>query len=99
MSNGVGELHIRIAILELMADRRVWSNAELKKKLVVSLPLSQHDRERANKRENEARWENRVNCALSPSRPNSLYASRWVENAGHGLHRITDAGHDYAMSD
>lgn len=95
---GIDERHIGIAILELMVDRRVWSNADLKRSLAFILPLSEHDRERANERECEARWENRVNNALSPSRPNSLSTNGFVEKVGHGLYRITDLGFDLATS-
>ena len=96
---GVTEPQIQIAILELMVDRRVWSNADLKKSLASMLTLSEHDRERSEERENEARWENRVNNALSPSRPKSLSSDGLVEKVGHGLYRITDAGFELANSD
>ncbi|MFM6830249.1 MAG: winged helix-turn-helix domain-containing protein [Novosphingobium sp.] len=98
-SKGVGELQIRIAILELLVDRRVWTNFEIKNALRQILQLSDYDNGKSNSREAEARWENRVNNALSPSTPNSLYASGWVESMGHGQHRITDLGHEYANSD
>jgi len=88
--NGTDELNLQHAILQLMRDEKVWSNAELKSRLGKLLPLTEHDRKRSPKRPNEAVWENRVNNALSPSRRSSLYGKGHVENAGHGLHRITD---------
>lgn len=99
MAKGVSEFEIRFAILDLMVNRRVWSNAELKASLARSLPLTAHDRGKSNSRDAEARWEIRVNNALSPSRPNSLHASGWVESTGHGEHIITNRGYDYANSD
>ena len=91
----VGESMIQPAILQLMKDRRIWSNQELKSKLKRVLPLSEHDRGRAKDRECEAHWENKVNCALSRSRSASLYAKGHVCNVGRGLHQITDRGFDY----
>lgn len=91
----VEESDIQHAILELMKDRRVWTNADLKGRLSRVLRLSSRDRERANRRENEARWENRVNNALSSSRSSSLYAKDHVESIGHGQHRITDLGYAF----
>ena len=95
---GIREIQIRFGILELMVDRKVWSNADLKKSLASRLPLSESDRKRANERENEARWENQVNNALSPSRPNSLSKNGFVARVGHGLYCITDSGFDLATS-
>lgn len=89
--NPTGELEIQFAILELMKDRKIWSNAELKARLARILPLTPEDRG-VGARANEALWENRVNNALSQSRASSLYAKDHVENCGHGLHRITESG-------
>ncbi len=89
---GIGGLEIQFAILELMKDRRVWSNAELKRTLAGILPLTEHDRNRSNTRENEAVWENRVNNALSWARSSSLYEKGFVESAGHGLHVNSESG-------
>lgn len=97
--DGTDELNIQHAILQLMRDEKIWSNAELKFRLAKLLPLTEHDRSRSSKRPNEAVWENRVNNALSPSRKSSLYAKRHVENAGHGLHRITAEGLTYVNED
>lgn len=94
-ADGIEELDIQFAILNLMKDRRIWSNADLKGRLAKTLPLSAHDRERAPKRTREARWENRVNNALSPSRGSSLYAKGHVENVSRGHHRITDLGYAF----
>lgn len=95
----VPEQLIRFAILDKMSDRKVWTNAELKKSLAKMLPWTEHDLGQSKNRKDEARWENRVNNALSPERPNSLYANGWVEKISHGEYRITDLGYDYATSD
>lgn len=96
---GVGEIEIQHAILELMKDRRIWSNAELKQRLQKRLPWSEDDLKGSAKRPNERMWENRVNNALSPSRPSSLYAKGHVESAGRGKHRITDVGLKFITED
>lgn len=90
--DGSDEQNVQIAILQLMADRRVWTNSDLKKKIKFKLKLSSHDKERSQSRPMEVNWENRVNNALSPSRTNSLYASGRVKNCGLGKHQITDTG-------
>ena len=97
-NKGVGELEIQHAILELMKDRRVWTNAELKRSLSKKLPWSEDDLRTSTKR-HEPFWENRVNNALSPSRRTSLYGKGHVENIGHGEHRITDIGYRYITGD
>jgi len=98
---GVGELEIQFAILELMKDRRVWSNADLKHQLVTALPWTDADRQRSPSRPAEWVWENRVNNALGQSekRSASLYAKGHVENCGHGLHRITERGFKFIADD
>lgn len=96
--NPTGELEIQFAILELMKDRKIWSNAELKARLARILLLTPEDRS-VGARSNEALWENRVNNALSPSRASSLYAKGHVENCGHGLHRITESGFKFINED
>ncbi len=102
MPNGkpseTGELMIQFAILELMKDRKIWSNSDLKVRLARILPLTPKDRS-VGARKNEPLWENRVNNALSPSRDSSLYAKRHVENCGHGLHRITELGLKFITED
>jgi hypothetical protein len=92
----VGELDIQHAVLELMKDRQVWSNAELKQRLARQLPWSAEDLASSLERPNERLWENRVNNALSPSRSSSLYGKGHVESGGsRGEHRITDLGYRY----
>jgi hypothetical protein len=92
----VGELEIQHAILELMKDRRVWSNAELKQKLAHQLPWSAKEKAASPTRPNEHVWENRVNNALSPSRSSSLYSKGHVEATSmRGTHRITDQGYRF----
>lgn len=83
---------IQFHILKLMQTRSIFSNARLKDLLSQELSLSSADRTRSLTRPNEAKWENLVNNALSPSRSNSLYSQGAVENCGHGQHRITDKG-------
>jgi Mrr N-terminal domain len=96
---GVGELEVQFAILELMKDGKIWSNADLKHRLKSQLVWSEHDKERSPTRENEFRWENRVNNALSPSRKSSLYGSGHAVSAGHGLHQITENGKRFINDD
>jgi hypothetical protein len=95
----VGELEIQHAILGLMKDRKVWSNAELKQRLAKVLPWSETDRRASPKRPNERVWENRINNALSQARGSSLYAKGHVENVGHGLHQITERGYKFITND
>ena len=98
-ANSVPEIDIQHSILELMKDRRVWTNAELKHKLATTLPWSDADRKRSHQRPNEYLWENRVNNALSGARPASLHSKGLVESAGHGEHRITEHGYRYITED
>jgi len=98
-ANSVPEIEIQHAILGLMKDRRVWTNGELKHKLAASLPWSEADRRRSDKRPNEYLWENRVNNALSGARASSLHSKALVESAGHGEHRITEHGLRYITDD
>jgi len=98
-ANSVPEIEIQHAILELMKDRRVWTNGELKHRLSTLLPWSDGDRKRSDKRPNEYLWENRVNNALSGSRPSSLHSKTMVESAAHGEHRITNHGFRYITED
>lgn len=86
------EARIQFHILKLMQTKSVFSNARLKELLGLELSLSSTDRTRSSTRPNEAKWENLVNNALSPSRSNSLYSQGAVVNCGHGRHRITDKG-------
>lgn len=96
---GTDELEIQFAILELMTNGKVWTNADLKSKLRSALPLTAEDKTASPTRPNEEVWENRVNNALSPSRASSLYRKGHVENAGRGAHRITDAGRRFINED
>jgi len=93
-----GELEIQHAILELMLDRKVWSNGELKARLACILPLTETDRG-TGARSAEQLWENRVNNALGRARASSLYSKGFVENRGHGLHAITSKGVAYITDD
>lgn len=98
--DAVGELDIQHAILELMKDRRDWSNAELKQTLARTLPWSSDDLKASPKRPNERMWENRVNNALSSSRSSSLYRKGHVKSAGsRGNHEITLCGYRFITDD
>ena len=93
--NSVPEIDIQHAILDLMKDRRVWTNADLKQKLKNALPWSEADLGRSEKRPNEFLWENRVNNALADARATSLHSKKMVESVGRGEHRITEHGFRY----
>lgn len=82
----VTERQVQEAILQLMSDGRIWSNAELKEALPAMLPLSGSDRQPSNSRPGEEKWEELVNNALSPARGNSLQSRGLVSSAGRGLH-------------
>jgi hypothetical protein len=86
-----GEIAIQHAILELMRDGQVWSNADLKDRLGSTLPLTEADRGVGARRAEEL-WENRVNNALARARASSLYSKGLVQSRGHGLHVITEQG-------
>jgi hypothetical protein len=92
--NGVTEDQIQWEILELMKDRKIWTNGDLKGRLAKILILSTQD-QAVGERKAEELWMNRVNNALGQSdkRSNSLYAKGFVEWVGHGQHRITDIGY------
>jgi hypothetical protein len=92
------EVDIQHAILELMCDGEIWSNAELKARLAQILPLTEADRG-VGARVAEELWENRVNNALGRARGNSLYAKGFVENEGLGRHRLTEEGRRYIEDD
>lgn len=90
-----GEEQIQAAILQLMSDGEVWSNAELKREIPTLVPLSAGDRQRSPSRPREEKWEELVNNALTQSgRSNSLYAKGLVENVGLGRHRLLDIRSD-----
>ena len=93
-----GELEIQFAILSLMLDGRIWSNADLKRHLRNSFAWTQEDM-KVGARPNEYVWENRINNALSPSRRSFLYAKGHVTNCGRGLHLITDEGRKFITED
>lgn len=94
VGNRIGEEQIRWEILRLTSDGKDWTNADLKKRLRLRLPLSADDKARANERPNEEKWEELVNNALSPSRPKSLTAQKKIETVSRGTHRITEKGRE-----
>jgi hypothetical protein len=87
----VTEAVVQAAILELLGNGEVWTNAELKQALSRVLPLSAGDRQRSPSRPKEEKWEELVNNALTRSgRSNSLYARGLVSNVGFGRYRIAN---------
>lgn len=88
----VAEPVVQGEILRLLAGGQVWTNADIKRELEKTLPLSKADRATANFRPNEEKWYELVNNALSASRGNSLIAQGFVETVERGHHRITDKG-------
>jgi hypothetical protein len=87
----VTEADVQAAILRLLGDGEVWTNADLKKALSNILDLSPADRARSPSRPNEEKWEELVNNALTRSgRSNSLYAKRLVRKVGFGRHRLAN---------
>jgi Mrr N-terminal domain len=96
---GVGELEIQFAVLELIKDGKIWSNADLKQRLKSQLAWSGYDKERSPTRENEFRWENRVNNALRQGIKSSLYGKGHVKSVDHGLHQITENGMRFINDD
>ena len=86
-----GEAQIQAAILQLMSDGKVWTNAELKRQIPSLVRLSAGDRQRSLSRPKEEKWVELVNNALTRSgRSNSLYARGLVLNVGVGQHRLAD---------
>lgn len=86
------EAQIQEAILQLMSDGKIWTNAELKRRIPELVLLSVGDRQRSPSRPREEKWEELVNNALTRTgRSNSLYARGLVVNVGVGQHRRTDA--------
>ncbi|MBW6507273.1 MAG: winged helix-turn-helix domain-containing protein [Rhodobacteraceae bacterium] len=88
----VSEPQIQKEMLRLMSNGEEWENGSLKKALRKVLPLSGADKSKANCRENEEKWEELVNNALTPTRGNSLVAKGFVETVERGRHRITEKG-------
>nr|WP_228383915.1 AAA domain-containing protein [Sphingopyxis fribergensis] len=87
----VTETDVQAAILELLGNGEVWTNAELKQALSHVLPLHAGDRQQSSSRPNEEKWEELVNNALASSgRSNSLYARGLVSKAGFGMHRLAE---------
>lgn len=85
------EAQIQEAILQLMSDGQIWTNAELKHRIPGLLTLSVGDRQRSPSRPREQKWEELVNNALTRTgRSNSLYARGLVVNVGVGQHRRAD---------
>ncbi len=78
-------------ILHLLRDGKPRTNAEIKRALSGSLPLSAADRAKANFRPNEEKWEELVNNALSAARGNSLHAQGLIRSGGRGVHILVDA--------
>ena len=88
ISSRITESEMQAEILKLLADGNPWTNGGLKAALKRILPLSPGDRERANHRPNEEKWEELVKNALSPARGNSLYGRGLIENVERGVHRL-----------
>ena len=85
------EAQIQEAILQLMSDGQIWTNAELKHRIPALVALSAGDRQRSPSRPREQKWEELVNNALTRTgRSNSLYARGLVVNVGVGQHRRAD---------
>jgi hypothetical protein len=81
------------AILQLLGNGEVWTNADLKRALSHILPLTEADRQQSASRPKEEKWEELVNNALTQSgRSNSLYARGLVSKAGFGRHRLAERG-------
>lgn len=88
------ELQVQEAILQLMSDGKVWTNAQLKQRIPELLALTPGDRQRSPSRPREEKWEELVNNALTRiGRSNSLYARGLVENVGVGQHRRISVVH------
>lgn len=81
-------------ILHLLRDGKPWTNAEIKRALSESLPLSAADRAKANFRPNEEKWEELVNNALAAARGNSLHAKGLVRSGGRGVHVLAGVQDD-----
>lgn len=82
------ESQIQEAILKLMSDGQIWTNAQLKQRIPELLVLTIGDRKRSPSRPREEKWEELVNNALTRTgRSNSLYARGLVVNVGVGQHR------------
>jgi hypothetical protein len=91
----VTEGAVQTAILNLLADGSVWTNAQIKKTLASILPLSPADRQQSSSRPAEEKWEELVNNALTQSgRSNSLYARRLVCRVGFGKHQLVKGEQD-----
>ena len=86
------EQDFQYMILRVMEDGRIWTNARLKDVVGKAMELSSYDRARAAHRHNEAKYEQIVNNALSPSRKSSLYGQGALTNVSRGHHQINDVG-------
>lgn len=95
------EAQVQDAILQLMSDGQVWTNAQLKARIPELIALTPGDRKRSPSRPREEKWEELVNNALTRiGRSNSLYARGLVENVGVGQHRrIGGASQDQEPKD
>ena len=96
--SGTGEFEIKFAILELMKDQKIWSNADLRFRLKKSFAWSSEDLE-VGERKNEYKWEIRVNNALAQGRKSSLYGAGHVVNCGDALHKISESGLKFINDD
>lgn len=88
----VSEGMVQREILNLLRDGNPWTNAEIKRALSATLPLSPADRAQANFRPNEEKWEELVNNALSAARGNSLHAKGLIRSGGRGIHVLAESG-------
>jgi restriction endonuclease Mrr len=79
-------------VLNVIRNGESWSNGSIKTALEKELDLSNEDRARANRRENEPKWYTIVNNCLQDGR--GLYKMGLVERVGRGEHRITAKGRD-----
>jgi hypothetical protein len=88
-SSRIGEAQIQTAILKLMSDGEIWTNADLKREIRKIVTLSTGDMAQSLSRPREEKWEELVNNALTQiGRSNSLYAQGLIVNVGTGRHRL-----------
>src|SRR3546814_17018172 len=86
------EAQIQEAILQLMSDGQIWTNAELKQRIPGLVVRSAGDRQRSPSRPREEKWEELVNNALPRAGSNnSLPASGLLVPEGVGHHRSETA--------
>lgn len=85
----VTESQVQDAILDLLSNGRIWSNAELSEALASVLPLSSADRQPSESRPDWQKWEQLANNALSLVRGDSLLSRGLVRSAGRDLHMLS----------